>query len=108
MCTVPIVSWLNAVISYVTHVCVYILPINLKYLANVAHMPNLVGTVISSTYLAITCEVCIVIDYVLAYICSMLGLYAHLIFWLCDLHIQCGRHICSVIDVCIEFMPYIE
>ena len=27
----------------------------------------------------------------------MLGLYAHLAWWLCDLHLQCGSNICSVI-----------
>ena len=27
---------------------------------------------------------------------KMLGLYAHLVCWLCDLHLQCVSHICLV------------
>ena len=35
---------------------------------------------------------------------KMLGLYTHLICWLCDLHMQCGSHICSAIYTYTEFM----
>ena len=33
----------------------------------------------------------------LAYMCTkMLGLYAHIAYWLWDIHLLCGSHICSV------------
>ena len=38
----------------------------------------------------------------------MLVLYAHSVCWLCDLHVQYGSHICSVIYTYMEIMLYTE
>ena len=59
---------------------------------HMAYMPNLVGIYVSSKYLAITWEVYIAFGCFLAHGCKMLGLYTHLICWLCDLYMQCGSH----------------
>ena len=89
MCTVFLATWLIAVTLYVAHINVYIFHKNKlpKYLVYVAEMPNLVGIFVLSTYLAIKHGVCIELV-VLWHICAnILGLYAHLACWLCDLHL---------------------
>ena len=69
---------------------------------------NWVSILISSKYLAITWEVYIVVGCALAHMYTMLGVYTHLVSWLCDLYMQCGSHIYSVIYSYMELMLYIE
>ena len=47
----------------------------MKYFTCMAYMPNLVCIFVSSTHLAIMCEVCIVVGCVLAHMCKNVGLY---------------------------------
>ena len=70
MCTVPIVTWLIVVTSYVAHICVYIFHISIRYLACMAYMPYLWGIFVSGTYLAITREVYIAVGHVVAHMCK--------------------------------------
>ena len=72
MCTEPIVTWLIAV-TCGTHMYIHLSYKSIKYLAYMVYMPNLMGVYVSSTYLAITCEICIVVGYVLAQICKNVG-----------------------------------
>ena len=58
----------------------------------------------SNTYLAITLEVYIAVGFFKLICAKMLGLYAHLICWLCDLDMQCSSNICSVIYAYMKLM----
>ena len=71
---------------------------DIKYLAYVAYMPNLVGIFGSGTYLAITCRVKVAVACVLEYT-KFLGPHAHVTFWLRDVDLECCIHICSVMYV---------
>ena len=58
------------------------------------HIWHLKGILVSCTCMAIVCEVVKAVGCVLAHIGKILGLYAHLALWLCDLYLQCdGSHI---------------
>ena len=36
----------------------------------------------------------------------MLGIYAHIAYWLCELYLECGGHNCSMINVrCVYSVP---
>ena len=68
-----------------------------RYLVFVAYMPNLVVIPVSSLYLAITCEAYVVVHCVLAQVCKYVGSMYPFSCWLCDLHLQYGSLISSVI-----------
>ena len=59
--------------DFMCDIYIYILYRLLKYMAYMAHMPNLVGIFVSGTYSAITCEIEVVVDYILGYKCTNIG-----------------------------------
>ena len=71
-------------------------------------MPNLVGIFVSSTYFDTSMRSIYCSLLCLAHMFKMLGLCAHLICWLCDLQMQSGSNICSVISAYIELILYKE
>ena len=69
ICTVSIVTWLIAVISYVAHMCIHLSYKSIKFMV---YIPNL-RIFVSSTYFPITLKVCIAVGSVLAPMCKNVG-----------------------------------
>ena len=90
-----------------TNMCIHYPCKSIKYLSYMA-CAQFGGIFISNTYLAITWKVWIAVGCVLAQMCKLFGLYAHSVCWLCDLHVWCSSHICSVIYAYMELMLHIE
>ena len=65
----------------------------------VANVPSLAGVFVPGTYLTIECEITVAVDCNLVYKCKMVGLYAHLVYWMCELFLECDSNICSVMYV---------
>ena len=96
-----LVMWLIALTTYKGNNMHVNLPyLSIRHFLYVAWMPNFLGIFASGTYLAVTCEVDGAFGYVLVYICRIVGSVFHFsMFFLCELYIQCGSHISSVIYV---------
>ena len=60
-------------------------------------MPNYDGHVISDKYMANLCEADVIVGCVVTNMCKILGLYDHLVCWLCELYLHCGSYIHLVI-----------
>ena len=69
------------------------------YSKDLISMHNLVGICICGIYLAAIGEVEVDVS-VLAYMyAKALDLHAHVACWPCELYLECGSHICSVVYV---------
>ena len=68
-----LVTWMLPVSSYVAHVLVYLPRIYISTNLIVTYIPNVLGTVVSYTYLTITCEVTVVDGCILAYMSKNVG-----------------------------------
>ena len=64
-----------------------------------SYVPNLVSIFVSSMYFTITHEVEDAVCCVLHMYTKMLGLYAHIAYLSCELYLEYGSRICSVIYI---------
>ena len=64
----------------------------IRYFLHIAAMPNLAVIHVSGSYLVIACEVNVAFCCVMAFICKISGLYAHVAFYLCDIHQICVQY----------------
>ena len=71
----------------------------IKYWAYMAHMPNSVDIFVSDTYLAVTGKVKVAVACVFGYAYKNVSLHAHVACCLCELYLECGSYIYSVISI---------
>ena len=90
LCTVLLVTRSMPVALYLAHLYIYISPI--KYMAYIPHLKDIS---VSGTHLEVTCEVDVTIDYIVAVMCKISGLYVHITCWLLS-------HICNVVAIFVQ------
>ena len=99
MCTMLLVTSLMMVASYVACVCIYIFHISPSNIWIVWHVWPIGGQICSGTYLVITSKEDIALGFCLMCVCKNVGSICLFSIMVCDIYLQCGIHISSVINV---------
>ena len=96
------------IIHGIYFMCGIYMCIHHTFMSNIWHICTGEVLFIYGIYVAIICEVNVAVGWILAHICKNVGCNGHAIQGLCDLFLQCCRHMlyvsnvkCNLLSICI-------